>query len=103
MSTLNAEQMNKLSTPRLIAYQKKQRSFLGKYFCGCCGEFDPDFEEEYDELCKHTGSIKYMLLQREDYKSTKVEGQERKTKHDRRAKNKGCQSLNGNKKRKKNR
>jgi hypothetical protein len=102
MSRLTVEKINKLTTPRLIAYQKKQRSFLGQFGCECCGLMTKEEELEFDELTKHTGYILFELLKRDDYNNIKSQGQIKKKSHDNKSKNKGCQSLKKSKKRKLN-
>jgi len=45
MTKLTFEQVEALTTPRLLAYYKKYgHSWVSKYYCGCCGDF----------LCEHS-------------------------------------------------
>lgn len=93
MSNLTTEQMNKLTTQRLISYQKKQQSKFGRFFCQCCHEIRPEDEANYDKLASHTGEIAYLLSQRNDRKTIKEEHKLNGIKKQKRSKSKGVQSL----------
>lgn len=72
MKKLSIEQLNKLSTKRLLNYYRLQRRHKYAYICSCCGEFlwdigeaNMDLKREYETFMKYLGSIKEILNKRE--------------------------------------
>ena len=70
MNKLIVEEANKLSTVRLLTYYKKYgHSWIGKYYCGCCGEFLCSggycSEKDYKKEKAYWDSIKDILNNRE--------------------------------------
>jgi hypothetical protein len=72
MKKLSIEELNKLSTERLLNYYRLQRRQKYGYICSCCGEFlwdlhesDKYLKKDYDVLMTYLKAIKGILNKRE--------------------------------------